>query len=87
MASEELEIGLTSVSTPIRDRNDTLIAVINVSGPTSRLIHRVDDIAKLLLTASAAIKHSLRSTRPPTPRQASMKPECKPFVSPEIASP
>ena len=69
VASEELEIGLTSVSTPIRDRNDTLIAVINVSGPTSRLIHRVDDIAKLLLTASAAIKHNLQSTRPPTPRR------------------
>src|SRR5262249_15898322 len=69
VASEELEIGLTSVSTPIRDRNDTLIAVINVSGPTSRLIYRVDGIAKLLLTASAAIKRNFESTRRPTPRR------------------
>ncbi|OKH75794.1 IclR family transcriptional regulator [Mycobacterium sp. SWH-M5] len=69
VASEELEIGLTSVSTPVRDRNDTLLAVINVSGPTSRLIHRVDDIAKLLLTASGAIQRNLASTRPPAPRR------------------
>lgn len=69
VASEELEIGLTSVSTPVRDRNDTLLAVINVSGPTSRLIHRVDDIAKLLITASVAIQRNLASTRPPAPRR------------------
>lgn len=69
VASEELEIGLTSVSTPVRDRNDTLIAVINVSGPTSRLIHRVDDIAKLLLMAAVAIKRNLESTRPPVSRR------------------
>lgn len=59
VASEEIEIGLTSVSAPVRDRNNTLIAVVNVSGPTSRLITRVEDIAKLLLTAGCAIERSL----------------------------
>ncbi|MGY4098839.1 IclR family transcriptional regulator [Nocardia sp. R16R-3T] len=61
VASEEVEIGLTSVSTPVRDRYNAISAAINVSGPTSRLITHVDDIAKLLKTASAAIRRSLAS--------------------------
>jgi DNA-binding IclR family transcriptional regulator len=65
VASEEIEIGLTSVSTPVRDRNDTLVAVINISGPTSRLINHVDDIAKLLIAASAGIQRSLTSPTQP----------------------
>ncbi|MGP3940064.1 IclR family transcriptional regulator [Streptomyces sp. 6N106] len=56
VASEEAEVGLTSVGVPVRDRNDSIIAVVNVSGPTSRLVHRVEDIAKLLKSASTAIR-------------------------------
>lgn len=33
MASEEVEIGLTSVGVPIRDHTGELTAVINISGP------------------------------------------------------
>lgn len=70
MASEEIEIGLTSVSAPVRDRNNATVAVINVSGPTSRLISRVNDIAKLLLSAAAAVQQNLSSpTQSPIDRQ------------------
>ncbi|MGQ4601192.1 IclR family transcriptional regulator domain-containing protein [Nocardia sp. R6R-6] len=68
VASEEVEIGLTSVSTPVRDRNNTIISVINVSGPTSRLITHVEDIAKLLKSGSTRIQRTL--TSPDTPAQS-----------------
>ncbi|WP_200887855.1 IclR family transcriptional regulator [Rhodococcus opacus] len=61
VASEEIEIGLTSVSAPVRDRNDTITSVINISGPTSRLITHVEDIAKLLKSGSATIQRTLTS--------------------------
>jgi len=68
VASEEAEVGLTSVGVPVRDRNDSIIAVVNVSGPTSRLVHRVEDIAKLLKSASTAIRRNLEL--PATPAAA-----------------
>ncbi|WP_397517904.1 IclR family transcriptional regulator [Rhodococcus opacus] len=61
VASEEVEIGLTSVSTPVRDRNNTITSVINISGPTSRLITHIEDIAKLLKGGSATIQRTLTS--------------------------
>lgn len=72
LASEEVEIGLTSVGVPLRDHAGTLIAVINISGPTSRLITRIDEIARRLKAAADAIETAL--TRPftgPTPVGAS----------------
>ncbi|MGW5150628.1 IclR family transcriptional regulator [Rhodococcus koreensis] len=61
VASEEVEIGLTSVSTPVRDRNNTITSVINISGPTSRLITHIEDIGKLLKAGSATIQRTLTS--------------------------
>ncbi|GAA0521539.1 IclR family transcriptional regulator [Saccharopolyspora subtropica] len=85
VASEEVEIGLTSVGVPIRDHTGTLIAVINISGPTSRMIGRIDESARRLCIAAAEIETALqqpfqretgtpagRTTRTPTgsrPRQ------------------
>lgn len=58
VASEEVEVGLTSLSAPVRDRHGRIAGVINVSGPTQRLISHVDAIGDLLLRAahSAATK-------------------------------
>lgn len=59
IASEEVETGLTSVSVPVRNRQGHLLAVLNVSGPTPRMIDRVESTAKLLMSASAAITRAL----------------------------
>lgn len=59
VASEEVEAGLTSVSVPVRNRQGHLLAVLNVSGPTPRMIDRVEATARLLISASAAITRAL----------------------------
>jgi DNA-binding IclR family transcriptional regulator len=55
VASEEIEAGLTSVSVPVRNGQGHLLAVLNVSGPTTRMNGRVEALARLLIEASAAI--------------------------------
>ncbi|WP_190815534.1 IclR family transcriptional regulator [Saccharopolyspora pogona] len=60
MASEEVEIGLTSVGVPIRDHTGELTAVINISGPTSRLIGRIDESVRRLRVAATAIENALK---------------------------
>lgn len=64
-ASEEVEVGLTSIGVPVRNVQGHILAAVNVSGPTSRMIGRVESIAMLLKAASAAISKSL-ATRPIT---------------------
>ena len=59
VASEEIETGLTSVSVPVRNGQGHLLAVLNVSGPTPRMIDRVEGTASLLMSASAAITRAL----------------------------
>jgi DNA-binding IclR family transcriptional regulator len=61
VASEEVEIGLTSVSAPVRDQLGHIAGVLNVSAPTSRIITRTDAIGQLLMAASRAITQKLRS--------------------------
>lgn len=64
VASEEVEIGLTSVSAPIHDRLGNLNGVINISAPTSRIVTRRDSMGQLLMSASRAITQNLRSRTP-----------------------
>ena len=59
LASEEVEIGLTSVGIPLRDHAGELVAVINISGPTSRLITRVAEVARRLQIAATSIESVL----------------------------
>lgn len=59
LASEEVEIGLTSVGTPVRDAAGDLTAVVNISGPTSRLIPRIDEIARRLRAAALGLERAL----------------------------
>lgn len=59
VASEEVEIGLTSVGVPIRNHLGELVAVANISGPTSRLISRIPETARRLLTAAATLEEIL----------------------------
>ena len=63
VASEEVEIGLTSASAAVRDQLGHIAGVLNVSAPTSRIITRTDSIGQLLIAASRAITQNLRSRR------------------------
>ena len=63
IASEEVEIGLTSIGAPVRDRMGHIAGVLNVSAPTSRIINRTDSIGHLLMNASKAITQNLGSRR------------------------
>ena len=57
LADEELELGLRSVSAPIRDHNATIIAAMNVSASTARISvdELRDNIAPLLIAAANEI--------------------------------
>ena len=68
IASEEVEIGLTSIGAPVRDPFGHIQGVLNVSGPTSRILHRADAIGQLLMVAAKTITQALR-TRQPAPRR------------------
>lgn len=60
VARDEVEVGLTSVGAPIRDGSGRIIAVVNTSGPSPRMIDRVDEIGELTMAASMAIAKSLK---------------------------
>jgi IclR family acetate operon transcriptional repressor len=59
VATEEVEIGLTSVGVTIRNHASGLVAVVNISGPTFRLITRVDEVAHRLRAAAIGLETSL----------------------------
>jgi DNA-binding IclR family transcriptional regulator len=59
VATDEVEAGLTSVSVPVRNGQGHLLAVLNISGPTPRMIDRVEGMARLLISASTAITKAL----------------------------
>jgi DNA-binding IclR family transcriptional regulator len=59
VASEEVEVGLTSVGVPVRDPAGVIIAAINISAPTSRLITQVDEAGRRLRVAAASIESLL----------------------------
>ena len=52
---DELEVGLTSLSAAVRDRDDALVGMLGVSGPTFRLgPRRRREVLTLVLDAAAA---------------------------------
>ncbi|MGX1738264.1 IclR family transcriptional regulator [Corynebacterium flavescens] len=59
VASEEVEIGLTSIGVPVRDSFGTIVGAINVSGPTSRLRAHKEDTGGLLLRTAHAVHQEL----------------------------
>jgi len=57
---EELEVGLTAVSAPVRDASAKVIAALSVSGPAYRLSpDRFDEVAKKAIAAADAISRRL----------------------------
>lgn len=60
VAAEEVEVGLTSVSAPVRDSLGHIIGVINVSGPSARLDGHVESIGKLIMLAAVQTSKGMR---------------------------
>jgi DNA-binding IclR family transcriptional regulator len=58
-ASEELEVGLTSVGGPVRDIYGDIVAAVSISGPTPRMSGRIQTLARFLTAASATMTKSL----------------------------
>ncbi len=52
---DELEDGLTGVAVPVRGPRGELVAALGISGPTSRLSHRVDELGRYLITRAAEV--------------------------------
>ncbi len=52
---DEFEVGLTSLSAPVRDRDGVLVGMLGISGPTFRLgLRRRREVLTLVLEAAAA---------------------------------
>lgn len=56
---EELELGLTCVAGPILGRDTEIIAALSLSGPTSRVRARFDDIVEEVIRTARLISASL----------------------------
>lgn len=59
VASEEVEVGLTSISAPVRDSRGHIVGAINVSGPTPRLVDRVEATGNLLLRTAHLVNRRM----------------------------
>lgn len=57
---EEYEVGISAVSTPIRNQSGAMVAALSIPGPTSRMTPtRVTEISAALIEASRSISRRL----------------------------
>ena len=54
---DELEVGLTALAAPVLGANGVAIAALSISGPTSRLKDRIEELAPLLKTEAQTLSH------------------------------
>jgi DNA-binding IclR family transcriptional regulator len=60
VAVDELEVGLTAVSAPIRNAHGDVIASMSVSGPSFRLPEdRIEQVVPMLVGAATEVSHRL----------------------------
>src|SRR5690348_3704375 len=57
---DELEVGLTAIAAPVLGANQTAIAALSISGPTTRLRPRIDELAPLLKAEANSLSLQLR---------------------------
>jgi len=57
---DELEVGLTAMAAPVLGGNSTAIAALSISGPTTRLRPRIDELAPLLKAEANSLSLQLR---------------------------
>lgn len=59
-AVDELEVGLTAVAAPVTGMGSTVFGALGVSGPTSRIGDRIDEIGRYLIDQAAELSAVLR---------------------------
>lgn len=57
---DELEVGLTAMAAPVLGANGVAIAALSISGPTTRLKPRIDELAPLLKAEATNLSLQLR---------------------------
>ena len=57
---DELEVGLTAMAAPVLGANGDAIAALSISGPTSRLKQRLEELAPLLQTEASNLSRRMR---------------------------
>jgi DNA-binding IclR family transcriptional regulator len=57
---DELEVGLTALAAPVLGANGVAIAALSISGPTSRLKDRIEELAPLLKTEAQTLSLLMR---------------------------
>jgi DNA-binding IclR family transcriptional regulator len=56
---DELEVGLTGIAVPVRGARGDVVAALGISGPTSRLSDRLDELGRDLTTRAAQLESVL----------------------------
>jgi len=64
VAVEELEEGLVAIGAPVRDPSNRIVAAINISGPTNRMLHNLSSLS--IATRTAATRLSGHPAQRPT---------------------
>ena len=52
---DELEVGLTGIAAPVHGAHDDVVAALGISGPTSRLEHRIEELGNNLVARAAEV--------------------------------
>jgi DNA-binding IclR family transcriptional regulator len=60
VAVDELEAGFASVAAPVRDTAGIVVAAVGASGPSSRIVDRLDELALQIRAAAERLTDSLR---------------------------
>jgi DNA-binding IclR family transcriptional regulator len=63
---DELEEGLTGIAVPVRGAHgdpDAVVAALGISGPTSRLANRSDELGRTLISRAAEVAAVLHGTK------------------------
>ena len=64
MTVDELEVGLTGIAAPVRGAHDDVVAALGISGPTSRLEDRTEELGRNLVTRAAEVAAVLARQHP-----------------------
>jgi IclR family transcriptional regulator, acetate operon repressor len=57
---DELEVGLTAIAAPVLGANGAAIAALSISGPTTRLKRRIDELAPPLVHEASTLSEHMR---------------------------
>lgn len=57
---DELEVGLTAMAAPVLGVNGVAIAALSISGPSTRLKQRIEELAPLLKTEASNLSRRMR---------------------------